>query len=86
MALPVANTRFSPLAVKGMSDDPVWRPLSDHSVSPWRTMKTRGVDMVVGVDNVPRDDGLDGKIQVEKGGLLGGETDQGGTETTGRPS
>lgn len=44
-AFPVAITRFSPLAVNGMSVTPVWRPLSDHSVSPWRTMKTRGVDM-----------------------------------------
>lgn len=48
-AFPVAKTRFSPLAVRGMSVEPVWRPLSDHSVSPWRTMKTRGVDMS-GVD------------------------------------
>jgi len=35
--------RFSPLAVRGMSEVPVWRPLRDHSVSPWRIMKTRGV-------------------------------------------
>ena len=33
-AFPVARIRFSPLAVSGMSDVPVWRPLSDHSVSP----------------------------------------------------
>lgn len=43
MAFPVALTRASPLAVRGMSELPVWRPLRDHSVSPWRTMKTRGV-------------------------------------------
>ena len=42
-ARPVARTRFSPLAVRGMSEVPVWRPSSDHSVSPWRTMKHRGV-------------------------------------------
>ena len=42
-AFPVARMRFSPLAVRGSSEVPVWRPLSDHSVSPWRMMKTRGV-------------------------------------------
>ena len=42
-ALPVARMRFSPFAVSGMSLVPVWRPLRDHSVSPWRMMKTRGV-------------------------------------------
>lgn len=41
-ALPVARTRFSPFTVRGMSVVPVWRPLRDHSVSPWRMMKTRG--------------------------------------------
>jgi hypothetical protein len=41
-AFPVARMRFSPLAVRGMSVVPVWRPLRDHSVSPWRIMKTRG--------------------------------------------
>lgn len=46
-ALPVAFTRFSPLAVRGISVRPVCRPLRDHSVSPWRMMKTRGVDMAV---------------------------------------
>lgn len=45
MARPVALTRFSPLAVRGISVEPVWRPSRDHSVSPWRTMKTRGVDI-----------------------------------------
>lgn len=44
-AFPVALTRFSPLEVSGMSVKPVWRPSSDHSVSPWRIRKTRGVDM-----------------------------------------
>lgn len=39
-------TRFSPLAVNGISVRPVCRPLSDHSVSPWRTMKTRGAAMM----------------------------------------
>ena len=33
-ALPVARIRFSPFAVRGMSEVPVWRPLRDHSVSP----------------------------------------------------
>lgn len=45
-ALPVARMRFSPLAVRGSSVVPVWRPLRDHSVSPWRIMKTRGSGMV----------------------------------------
>jgi len=45
-AFPVARTRFSPFAVSGMSEVPVCRPLRDHSVSPWRTMKTRGSGMV----------------------------------------
>ena len=44
-ALPVALTRFSPLVVNGSSVEPVCRPLSDHSVSPWRIMNTRGVVM-----------------------------------------
>ena len=44
-ALPVALIRFSPLAVNGSSVEPVWRPFSDHSVSPCRIMKTRGVVM-----------------------------------------
>jgi hypothetical protein len=34
------------LGVRGMSVEPVWRPLRDHSVSPWRTMKTRGSGIV----------------------------------------
>ena len=45
-ALPVAFTRFSPASVSGMSETPVWRPLSDHSVSPWRIIKTRGSGIV----------------------------------------
>lgn len=44
-ALPVALIRFSPLAVNGSSVDPVCRPFSDHSVSPWRMMNTLGVVM-----------------------------------------
>lgn len=44
-ALPVALTRFSPLRVRSNSVIPVCLPLSDHSVSPWRTMKARGVAM-----------------------------------------
>lgn len=44
-ALPVALIRFSPLAVKWSSVEPVCRPFSDHSVSPWRMMNTRGVVM-----------------------------------------
>jgi hypothetical protein len=46
-ALPVALIRFSPLDVKGSSVVPVCRPLRDHSVSPWRITKTRGVVMAV---------------------------------------
>jgi hypothetical protein len=46
-AFPVARTRFSPSSVSGMSEIPVWRPFSDHSVSPWRTMKTRGSEGMV---------------------------------------
>lgn len=41
-ALPVAFMRFSPAAVRGSSVVPVCLPLSDHSVSPCRIMKTRG--------------------------------------------
>jgi hypothetical protein len=41
-AFPVAMMRFSPVRVRGISDTPVCRPLRDHSVSPWRMMKTRG--------------------------------------------
>jgi hypothetical protein len=47
-ARPVARIRFSPLAVRGSSVAPVWRPLRDHSVSPWRIMNTRGVADIVG--------------------------------------
>lgn len=42
-ALPVARTRCSPSSVSGMSVRDVCRPSRDHSVSPWRMMKTRGV-------------------------------------------
>ena len=42
-AFPVARILFSPFGVNGMSEVPVWRPLSDHSVSPWRMIKARGV-------------------------------------------
>ena len=42
----MVRTRFSPLAVRGMLDVPVCFPESDHSVSPWRTMKQRGVVIV----------------------------------------
>ena len=45
-ARPVARIRFSPFSVKGSSVVPVCRPLSDHSVSPWRMMKARGVVIV----------------------------------------
>ena len=44
-ARPVARIRFSPFSVSGSSVVPVCRPLSDHSVSPWRMMKARGVVM-----------------------------------------
>lgn len=46
-ALPVAVTLFSPSAVRAISVTPVCLPVSDHSVSPWRAMKTRGVAMAV---------------------------------------
>ena len=42
-ARPVARIRFSPFSVSGSSVVPVCRPLSDHSVSPWRMMKARGI-------------------------------------------
>lgn len=51
-ARPVAVTRFSPSAVSGMSVLPVCLPLRDHSVSPWRTMKTRGLVMLPGGDRL----------------------------------
>ena len=41
-ARPVARMRFSPLAVSGMSVTLVCRPLSDHSVSPWRMRNNLG--------------------------------------------
>ena len=44
-AFPVARTRFSPLAVRGISEEPVCLPERDHSVSPCRTMKQRGLVM-----------------------------------------
>lgn len=44
-ARPVATTRFSPAFVSGISVKPVCWPVKDHSVSPWRTINTRGVDM-----------------------------------------
>ena len=37
------DVRFSPFSVRGSSVVPVCRPFSDHSVSPWRMMKARGV-------------------------------------------
>lgn len=45
-ARPVARILFSPFSVSGSSVVPVCRPLSDHSVSPWRIMKARGVVIV----------------------------------------
>ena len=42
-ALPVDLIRFSPFPVRGNSVLPVWRPLRDHSVSPWRMIKALGV-------------------------------------------
>jgi hypothetical protein len=55
----VARTRFSPLGVKGISVEPVCLPERDHSVSPCRTMKQRGVAIV-----------MDDKIEVE---IIAGE-------------
>ena len=46
MARPVAMIRRSPFAVSGMSVEPVCRPLSDHSVSPWRIINTLGVPIM----------------------------------------
>lgn len=45
-ACPVCLILDSPFVVRARSVLPVCRPLSDHSVSPWRMMKTRGVVMV----------------------------------------
>ena len=50
-ARPVARSLFSPFSVSGSSVVPVCRPFSDHSVSPWRIMKARGV-VIVGVNVV----------------------------------
>jgi hypothetical protein len=46
-ARPVALILFSPFSVRGRSVMPVCLPFNDHSVSPWRMTKTRGVVMVV---------------------------------------
>lgn len=51
-ALPVALIRFSPLAVRGISDVPVCLPFSDHSVSPCLMMKTRGVIFLLDISLV----------------------------------
>lgn len=45
-ACPVCLILDSPFSVRARSVVPVCRPLSDHSVSPWRMMKTLGVVMV----------------------------------------
>lgn len=45
-ACPVCLILDSPLGVRARSVMPVCRPLSDHSVSPWRMMNTRGVAIV----------------------------------------
>ena len=42
-ARPVARIRFSPFSVSDSSVVPVCRPFNDHSVSPCRMMKARGV-------------------------------------------
>jgi hypothetical protein len=49
-ALPVALTRFSPFLVRGKSVVPVCFPEIDHSVSPCRTMKQRGVVLAMRLD------------------------------------
>lgn len=64
-AFPVARMRFSPLAVNGMSDVPVCRPLSDHSVSPWRMMKARGVVIAGDDGDVDRSQGVDGPLYTQ---------------------
>jgi len=61
-ALPVARMRFSPFSVRGSSVVPVWRPLRDHSVSPWRIMKTRGSDIVLVMCN---------QLELRVGGVTG---------------
>jgi len=53
-AFPVARIRFSPFTVRGMSLVPVCFPFSDHSVSPWRMMKTRGVVIFAGIESATR--------------------------------
>lgn len=45
-ARPVARILFSPFSVSGSSVVPVCLPFRDHSVSPWRMMKARGVVIV----------------------------------------
>lgn len=64
-ARPVARIRFSPFSVKGSSVLPVCRPLSDHSVSPWRMMKARGV-VIVGVGRVWADSDRDRRAGVKE--------------------
>jgi hypothetical protein len=61
-ALPVARIRFSPFAVRGMSVEPVWRPFNDHSVSPWRMMKTLGSGMFGCIRSVGGRGKLDGQL------------------------
>lgn len=64
-ARPVARIRFSPFSVKGSSVLPVCRPLSDHSVSPWRMMKARGF-VIVGVGRVWADSDRDRRAGVKE--------------------
>ena len=45
-ACPVARIRRSPFLVSGSSVVPVCRPFRDHSVSPWRMIKARGVTIL----------------------------------------
>ena len=45
-ACPVARIRRSPFVVSGSSVVPVCRPFRDHWVSPWRTIKARGVTIL----------------------------------------
>lgn len=68
-ALPVARIRLAPLAVSGSSVVPVCRPSRDHSVSPWRMMKARGVVIAGGVRRRGGQGGETGEILEGRGSV-----------------